>query len=193
MPMRRLMILLPLMAVAAPVAAAGFNLPPRKPGQWEMKIQVDTAAMPPQIIRMCLDAETDKMLNDRFGGLAANMCTKQEQRTEGDSIILDSECALGQMQSSTHTVVTGDFNTGPDSESHKTLTATLKDAWDTAPKCEGPAETFHNFTGNATKRIDWILYRGVTPTSVQTVTTSKDGRYPSDHFPVEAAVEHGKK
>jgi len=110
MPMRRFMILLPLMAFAAPVAAAGFNLPPRKPGQWEMKIQVDTAAMPPQIIRMCLDAETDKMLNDRFGGLAANMCTKQEQRTEGDSIILDSECALGQMQSSTHTVVTGDFN-----------------------------------------------------------------------------------
>ena len=86
-------------------------------------------------------------------------------------------------------ILTGDFNTGPDSESHKTLTATLKDAWDAAPKREGPAETFHNFTGNATKRIDWILYRGVTPTSVQTVTTSKDGRYPSDHFPVEASFE----
>ncbi len=83
-------------------------------------------------------------------------------------------------------IVTGDFNTGPDSESHTTLTATLKDAWETAPKREGPAETFHNFTGNATKRIDWILYRGVSPTSVQTVTTSKDGRYPSDHFPVFA-------
>ncbi|MBB3972894.1 DUF3617 domain-containing protein [Hansschlegelia beijingensis] len=110
MPMRRFMILLPLMAVAAPVAAAGFNLPPRKPGQWEMKIQVDTAAMPPQIIRMCLDAETDKMLNDRFGGMAASMCSKQEQRTDGDSIILDSQCSLGQMHAVTHSVITGDFN-----------------------------------------------------------------------------------
>lgn len=83
-------------------------------------------------------------------------------------------------------IITGDFNTGPDSEAHKALTATFKDAWDTAPKREGPAETFHNFTGQANKRIDWILYRDIKAISVQTVTTSKDGRYPSDHFPVQA-------
>lgn len=83
-------------------------------------------------------------------------------------------------------IVTGDFNTGPESEAHSSLTAALKDAWLTAPKHEGPEDTFHDFTGKPTKRIDWILYRGVEATSVQTVTTSKDGRYPSDHFPVEA-------
>lgn len=83
-------------------------------------------------------------------------------------------------------IVTGDFNTGPESESHTTLTVALKDAWSTAPKREGPEDTFHDFTGKPTKRIDWILCRGVEATSVQTVTTSKDGRYPSDHFPVEA-------
>ncbi|HEY9132732.1 MAG TPA: endonuclease/exonuclease/phosphatase family protein [Dyella sp.] len=83
-------------------------------------------------------------------------------------------------------IVTGDFNTGPQSQAHATLTATLKDAWDSAPKRKGPGKTFHDFTGNPTERIDWILYRGVRPTRAQTVTTSKDGRYPSDHFPVEA-------
>ncbi|WP_413625661.1 endonuclease/exonuclease/phosphatase family protein [Luteibacter sp. Lutesp34] len=86
-------------------------------------------------------------------------------------------------------IVTGDFNTGPDGEAHKELTASLKDAWETAPKREGPAETFHNFTGKPTKRIDWILSSGVTAKSVQTITTSKDGRYPSDHFPVQATFE----
>jgi endonuclease/exonuclease/phosphatase family metal-dependent hydrolase len=86
-------------------------------------------------------------------------------------------------------IVTGDFNTGPGGESHKVLTASLKDAWDTAPKREGPAETFHDFTGKATKRIDWILSSGVTARSVETITTSKDGRYPSDHFPVQADFE----
>ena len=83
-------------------------------------------------------------------------------------------------------IFTGDFNTGPESQAHATLTATLKDAWNSAPKREGPAETFHDFTGKPTQRIDWILYRGVSATDVRTVTTSKDGRYPSDHFPVQA-------
>jgi endonuclease/exonuclease/phosphatase family metal-dependent hydrolase len=83
-------------------------------------------------------------------------------------------------------IVTGDFNTGPESEAHATLTATLKNAWSASPKREGPENTFHDFSGEPTKRIDWILYRGVEATSVQTVTTSKDGRFPSDHFPVEA-------
>ena len=83
-------------------------------------------------------------------------------------------------------IFTGDFNTGPESQAHTTLTATLKDAWNSAPKREGPAETFHDFTGKATQRIDWILYRGVRANGVRTITISKDGRYPSDHFPVQA-------
>jgi hypothetical protein len=108
--MRRYAFLLPLAAFAAPAAAAGFDLPPRKPGQWEMNIQVDTAAMPPQIIRMCLDAETDKLLNAKFGGMASSMCSRQDQTKDGDSIVLDSECKVGDMKSVSHTVVTGDFD-----------------------------------------------------------------------------------
>ncbi|MGA7438093.1 MAG: endonuclease/exonuclease/phosphatase family protein [Luteibacter sp.] len=86
----------------------------------------------------------------------------------------------------TPVIITGDFNTGPDSESHRMLTAEFKDAWLTAPAKKGPEDTFHNFTGKADKRIDWILYRGVEAKSVETITISKDGRYPSDHFPVQA-------
>ncbi|SFS13537.1 Metal-dependent hydrolase, endonuclease/exonuclease/phosphatase family [Dyella sp. OK004] len=83
-------------------------------------------------------------------------------------------------------IFTGDFNTEPRSEAHTALTASLKDAWDTAPKREGPAKTFHDFTGKPTVQIDWILYRGVQANAIRTITTSKDGRYPSDHFPVQA-------
>ena len=108
--MRLPLLILPLALVSSPLAAAGFDLPPRAPGQWEMSIQVDTAAMPPQIIRMCLDAETDKMLNDRFGGMASHMCSRQEQKKDGDSIVLESDCRVGDMTTSSHTVVTGDFN-----------------------------------------------------------------------------------
>ena len=83
-------------------------------------------------------------------------------------------------------IVTGDFNTEPSSEAHKVLTASLQDAWDTAPKREGPAKTFHDFTGQPSVQIDWILYRGVKANAVRVLTTSKDGRYPSDHFPIAA-------
>jgi endonuclease/exonuclease/phosphatase family metal-dependent hydrolase len=93
---------------------------------------------------------------------------------------------IGKLPTGVPVIVTGDFNTGPESGAHATLTAALKDAWSAAPKREGPENTFHGFSGKPTKRIDWILYRGVEATSVQTVTTSKDGHYPSDHFPVEA-------
>ncbi|MET0934535.1 MAG: endonuclease/exonuclease/phosphatase family protein [Luteibacter sp.] len=92
---------------------------------------------------------------------------------------------IAKLPANVPVIVTGDFNTGPESVAHTTLTASLKDAWDTAPKREGPAETFHAFSGHATKRIDWILFRGVTATAVETVTTSRDGHYPSDHFPVQ--------
>jgi hypothetical protein len=108
---KAIILALPLIAASSPLfAETGFHLPPRKPGQWEMSIQVDTAAMPPQIITMCLDGETDKLLNERFGGMASTMCTRQDQTKEGDAIILESECALGEMKSTSHTVVTGDFD-----------------------------------------------------------------------------------
>jgi hypothetical protein len=108
--MRLPLLILPLAFASSPLAAAGFDLPPRAPGQWEMSIQVDTAAMPPQIIKMCLDAETDKLLNSRFGGMASQMCSRQEQKKDGDDIVLESDCRVGDMTTSSHTVVSGDFN-----------------------------------------------------------------------------------
>lgn len=83
-------------------------------------------------------------------------------------------------------IVTGDFNTTPDSCTHAQLTGLLQDAWTASPRREGPEATFHAFTGNPDRRIDWILARGITPTAVRTIDRNKNGRYPSDHFPVVA-------
>lgn len=105
-----LVLALPLALVAAPLSAAGFDLPPRAPGLWEMTIETDLAAgMAPQVVKMCLDAETDKLVNQRFGGMASAMCQRQDQKKEGDAIILESDCRLGDMTTASRTVVTGDF------------------------------------------------------------------------------------
>ena len=81
---------------------------------------------------------------------------------------------LARLPDSVPVILTGDFNTTPDSRTHASLTEVLHDA------------RFHDFTGHATKRIDWILYRGLEADDVRTITTHEGKVYPSDHFPVVA-------
>lgn len=83
-------------------------------------------------------------------------------------------------------VLTGDFNTTPDSAVHALLSGALTDVRTTAPSVSGPEATFHAFTGKADRRIDWILARGLRTLAVKTDAASQKGRYPSDHFPVIA-------
>ena len=85
-------------------------------------------------------------------------------------------------------VLTGDFNTTPDSDAHAVLAGTLQDAWTTAPRVEGIDATFHGFTGRADRRIDWIFVRGAQLESITSVTTRWNNRYPSDHFPLVATL-----
>ncbi|RYD68219.1 MAG: endonuclease/exonuclease/phosphatase family protein, partial [Sphingomonadales bacterium] len=67
---------------------------------------------------------------------------------------------IAEIAGKARVIVTGDFNTTPDSETHALLTRDFADAWTDAKRRTGPAETFHNFTGKADRRIDWILSRG---------------------------------
>ncbi len=93
---------------------------------------------------------------------------------------------LAQLPASLPFILTGDFNTTPGSRTHAVLTQVLRDAHASAPRHEGPDGTFHGFTGRATERIDWILYRGAKADDVRTIATHDGKVYPSDHFPVVA-------
>lgn len=85
-------------------------------------------------------------------------------------------------------VLTGDFNTTPDSDVHALLAGALADAWDAAPRRTGPGETFHGFTGRADRRIDWIFTRGFRIRNATTVTDHRGVLQSSDHFPVVAEL-----
>ena len=94
---------------------------------------------------------------------------------------------LRELPASARVVLTGDFNCAPDTPVHAALTRSLDDTWLHATTRNGPAKTFHNFTGHPDQRIDWILARGFRASTARTITTHIGQRYPSDHFPV--AVE----
>lgn len=88
-------------------------------------------------------------------------------------------------------ILTGDFNTGPESEAYRLLTTKLKDARLTAARKLGFDNTWSGFKGDTDgTRIDWILYKGpLAALESETVTYNENGRFPSDHYPVFAVLE----
>ena len=96
-------------------------------------------------------------------------------------------------------IVTGDFNSGPNSTPYRTLlgpqpTATsslhdvFRDAHPVATRDEG---TVHFFTGwRGGPRMDWILASSHFQTIDAEIDHSRGtGGYPSDHFPVTATLQ----
>lgn len=98
---------------------------------------------------------------------------------------------LGDTPADVPVVLAGDFNVDAASPEHAALTALplagrrrLRDVFDARPGRHG---TRHDFTGTAPVCIDWILASSdLVVGRAWTDTWSRDGRYPSDHFPVVA-------
>jgi endonuclease/exonuclease/phosphatase family metal-dependent hydrolase len=88
-------------------------------------------------------------------------------------------------------LLTGDFNAPAGGKVYLTLADILRDAWNASAERAGPEGTFHGFTGKpGPARIDWIMFRGNWKvTRAETVTFERNGRFPSDHFPVLAVLE----
>jgi endonuclease/exonuclease/phosphatase family metal-dependent hydrolase len=94
-------------------------------------------------------------------------------------------------------VLTGDFNAAAGSnKAYSVLTDDnfLTDTWTSArERLNEQFGTFHDYQApRAGARIDWILTRGpVSAEKIEIVTCSRDGQYPSDHFPVIAWLHWG--
>jgi len=91
-------------------------------------------------------------------------------------------------------ILTGDFNDLPDSGAYLRLTGTegrFRDVWADCKRPEEGFDTWHGFTGKGQRgRIDWVLVRGsVVVLNIRILRDTYEGRYPSDHFPVQADLE----
>ncbi len=117
----------------------------------------------------------------------------------GKQARLESAKILRQMTDSLGgkpVLVMGDFNCGPGSPPYQVLTgdrrnlAELHDPHAVLGLPEQNAGTFNGFEGTQTgPRIDWILYnRRFQPLRSNIDRRSFDGRYPSDHFPINATL-----
>ncbi|HWV33611.1 MAG TPA: endonuclease/exonuclease/phosphatase family protein, partial [Dyadobacter sp.] len=90
-------------------------------------------------------------------------------------------------------ILTGDFNSSPDTEQIKTIAGLLNDTHNVTKQAPyGPEGTFNSFKFDAEMktRIDYIFVsKNVDVLKYGVLTDSKEQRYPSDHQPVLVKVE----
>jgi hypothetical protein len=96
-----------LALAACASSAAAQEIPTRRAGLWEVTINHDGKNA--QTMQQCTDAETDKLMNAFGGALSADMCTKQDVRKVGATLVITATCQIGPMKSTSESVVSGDF------------------------------------------------------------------------------------
>jgi hypothetical protein len=98
------------LTVAYTSSAAAQDIPTRRAGLWEVTITHDGAKAPPQTMQQCTDAETDKLMNAFGGAISADLCTQQEVKKVGTTLVISATCQVGPMKSISQSVVSGDFS-----------------------------------------------------------------------------------
>ena len=104
----RLAIILASALVAMPALAQ--DMPSRKAGLWEMTMTFEGRGAPPQTMQQCIDAATDKSMQDMSQGMRGQSCSKREVKKVGNTVVFDSVCSMGAGTTTSHSVVSGDFN-----------------------------------------------------------------------------------
>lgn len=97
-----------VLLTAAPAFA--LDMPARKPGLWELKMEFVGGKIPVQAMKQCVDAASDKLMNSNFGGQTQEACTKQDVVKSAGGMTVDSVCKFGDAVTTTHAVVTGSFD-----------------------------------------------------------------------------------
>jgi hypothetical protein len=110
--MRKAAILLSFIAtglVAGGTLAGEAKFPPRKAGQWEIKLEPPAGA-PAMTMQVCLDAATDSQLMQSGMTITGSQCSKMDVQQQAGGYVIDSICSFGKMKTTSHVVMSGDFN-----------------------------------------------------------------------------------
>lgn len=98
-----------LALILSPLATAAGEVPHRKPGLWEVKMQVP--GMPqPMASQQCIDEKTDDLMERQGQAHAKQQCSKNSVRKEGDKVIVESVCKFNGTTATTTAVFSGDFS-----------------------------------------------------------------------------------
>jgi Protein of unknown function (DUF3617) len=90
--------------------AIADELPLRKPGLWEMKIVKVGSQLPALTTQQCTDPSVDKDMVNTVSPIAKQICSKQNLQKTATGYVNDSVCTISGATITSHTEVTGDFD-----------------------------------------------------------------------------------
>jgi hypothetical protein len=102
-----LLVATPIVCVAAPITPE--DLPKRKSGLWEIKTSSAAVKEEARSVQMCIDRTADDLTGAAVSS-ARQMCSKTDLRREGNRLTIDSVCKFGNTTATTHSVITGNFD-----------------------------------------------------------------------------------
>lgn len=107
----RLAVFTAILVLSTPAIGQKLSdLPPRRPGQWEIRMLTEKPAGIPEIAsQICIDASTDREIMEFGLRMSEKTCAKYAMKREGKGFVIDAECAFGPVKSVTRTTMTGDF------------------------------------------------------------------------------------
>jgi len=104
---------LALASIAIPFVtslARADELPTRKPGLWEIRLIDAASKAAGMTMQQCTDAATDKDLTSNLSPMAKQTCSKNDVRKTAAGYMADAVCTVNGMSMTSHSDVTGDFN-----------------------------------------------------------------------------------
>ena len=99
-----------LLALLPASAARADEMPLRKAGLWEMKIAKAGSVLPEMTMQHCTDETTDKEMSTTFSPMAKEACSKRDIAKTATGYVSDSVCSVGGVTMTSHSDITGDFN-----------------------------------------------------------------------------------
>ena len=99
-----------LLAALPVLDARAVELPVRKAGLWEMKTMRAGSPVPEMTMQHCTDETTDREMSASFSPASKEMCSKQDTQKTATGYVTDSVCAVAGMSITSHSEMTGDFN-----------------------------------------------------------------------------------
>jgi hypothetical protein len=106
----RLVRAIAILGVIGVVPALPAELPARKPGLWEIKMEFANRSTPGQTMRQCIDAATDQMMQSSTGPSGQSACSKRDVQRSAGAITIDSVCAVAGKTTTSHAEITGSFD-----------------------------------------------------------------------------------
>jgi hypothetical protein len=124
-----------LLTFAIPALAS--ELPSRRPGLWEVKTSIGNVNAPARVVKQCIDAATDQMLQSIAGPFNPVTCPERNVQNSADSTAIDFKCTVGGKPATAHSIITGSLDSAytmivtskSDQIAGTTMTMTMEGKW----------------------------------------------------------------